>query len=253
MTATGAAPGLDLRRLEQATLLLHFDARWRPRLIEGGVLGLSPAEKALLARTDGRAFRADGERAARAVGVIVAELPVAVAVAGLPRLFSFFADDAFLDVIAGGVPLVVGAARFLDNVPARVEGAVAVARRRRRAPCAAVAVAPHVAAAVVPDDAVARWAAARDRLGADPAAALAAGQRLEWRGDGEDVAGVLVCGDPQAPSVARCALGLARLLQRFVDGGTLESFRAEARALGCDDDAEADALRDDLRADGLLV
>jgi hypothetical protein len=251
LTAAGA--GLDLRRLEQATLLLHFDARWGPRLLDGAVLGLSPAEKALLARTDPRAFRADSERAARAVGVVVAELPVAVAVAGLPRLFSFFADDAFVDVVAGAVPLVVGAARFLDNVPARVEGAVAVARRRRRAPCAAVAVAPHVAAAVVPDDAVDRWAAARARLGDDPAAALAAGQRLEWRGDSDDVAGVLVCGDPQAPSVGRCASPLARLLLRFADGGTLEEFRAEARALGCDDDAEADGLRDDLRADGLLA
>lgn len=254
MSAAQAAPlAIDFRRVEHATLLMHFDDVWATRILDGDLLGLSAAEKALFATIDRRAFHADPDRAARACRALVEELPVAVAVAGLPRLLSFFRDDAFVDVITGGIPLVVGAARFLDNVPARIEGAIAAARRRRRVPAAAVALAPHVAAAVVPVDALARWSDARAALGGDMIAAVAGGTRVDWPTvDDADGAGVVVTEASTNPAVGGAALALACLLTRLEQGATVSAFRTIACAEGCDDDDEADALLDDLVADGLL-
>jgi hypothetical protein len=255
-TATAAAT-IDVVKVERAALLMHFDAVWQARILEGDTLSLSAAEKSLFAQVDRRAFHTDGERAARAVAVVVEELPVAVAVAGLPRVFAFFRDDAFLDVIVGGVPLVVGAAAFLDNAPARIEGAVARARRRHAAPAGEVVVAPHVASAPVPADAVDRWLAARASLGADVLAVVGGGRRVPWSdatfGDTVDIAGVLVTGTPSSPAVGRCAHALASLLGHFENGGSCDAFRVAARERGCDDDAEADALLADLVVDGLLL
>jgi hypothetical protein len=256
-TTTDTAAAIDVAKVERAALLMHFDAVWHARILEGDTLSLSAAEKSLFAQVDRRAFQTDGERAARAVAVVVEELPVAVAVAGLPRVFAFFRDEALLDVIVGGVPLVVAVARFLGNAPARIEGAVARARRRRTAPAGEVVVAPHVASAPVPADAVDRWLAARASLGADVVAVVGGGRRVPWVdatfGDTVDTAGVLVTGTPSSPAVGRCAHALAALLARFEDGGSSEAFRVAARELGCDDDAEADALLADLVADGMVV
>jgi hypothetical protein len=234
-------------------LLLHFDDAWAARILDGGVLGLSADEKALFASVDRRGFHADGERAARAASVVIEELPVAVAVAGVPRLLSFFRDDAFLRVIVERTPLVVAAAAWLDNVPARIEGAVARARRRTVAPDGDVVPAAHVAVTTAPDDAVERWARARAELGAAVVPVVAGGRRGPWAASvDDDGAGVLVSGDPGNPAVARCALPLARLLARLHMGVDIAAFRAAARDEGCDDDAEADALLADLVADGLL-
>ena len=248
------SPVLDVRRVEHAILLMHFDDVWVTRILDGGALGLSPDERALFDGVDRRGFHADGERAARAAGVVIEELPVAVAVAGVPRLLSFFRDDAFARVIVHGTPLVVAAAAWLDNVPARIEGAVARARRRKRLPTGDVVVAAHVASAVAPEDAVERWARARADLGTDVVAAVAGGRRVPWAAAAEHGdAGVLVNGDPASPAVARCALPLARLIARLGEGVDVPAFRAIARDEGCDDDVEADALLADLVADGLLV
>ncbi len=247
---------IDVRRVERAALLMHFDDVWIARVLEEGVLSLSSMEKALFRSVDRRGFRSDGERAARAATAIVAELPVAVGVAGVPRLLSFFRDPAFVDVIVGGTPLVVGAARFLDNPPARIECAIACARRRDHAPDAAVVVAPAVAAAVIDDGTLAAWLAARESLGEDVVATVGSGQRIAWDARPAAAAaptGVLVRGAGAAPVVGGCAAALARLLGRLETGSTLAAYRAAACAEGCDDDAEADALLDDLVADGLLV
>ncbi|MBM4279659.1 MAG: hypothetical protein FJ137_02495 [Deltaproteobacteria bacterium] len=248
-----SARAVDFRRVERAALLLHFDGGWATRILDGDVLGLTGAEKAMLRAVDRRAFRADPERAARAAAVIVAELPVAIAVAGVPRLLSFFRADAFVDVIVGRAPLVVGAADFLDSAPARIEGAVGRARRRRHVDVGDIVVAPHVAAALVPDGALAQWTAARQSLGDDAVAAIGAGRRIAWPAfDDAEAAGVLVTGDAANPAVGPCTAALARLLHRLEDGVDLAAFRAVACAEGCDDDAEADALLADLVADGLL-
>ena len=253
-TTTTTTRAIDLRRVEHAALLMHFDDAWAPRILDGDVLALSADEKALFRDVDRRGFHADGERAARAAGVVIAELPVTVAVVGVQRLLAFFRDDAFLRVIVDRVPLVVAAADWLDIVPARIEGAVARARRRRRVPVADVVAAAHTAAAIVPDDAVDRWARARADLGDDVVAAIAGGRRVPWAAahDAGD-AGVLVTGTPDNPAVARCASPLARLVGRLQAGVDVDAFRAIARDEGCDDDDEADALLADLVADGLLA
>ncbi len=254
--------------------LMHFDDVWVERILDGDVLGLSAAEKALFRGVDRRAFHADGERAARAGSAVIEELPVAVAVAGVPRLLSFFRDDAFARAIVDGAPLVTTAADWLDNVPARIEGAIARARRRKHVPTAAVTVAPHVAVAAVPEGALDRWASARAGLGTRVVDAVAGGRRVTWpeqpAGQGAHggqethdgtgilvtgtlVTGILVTGAATDPSLAACARPLARLLARVNDGVDVDAFVAIACDEGCDDDAEAGALLADLVAEGLLV
>ena len=244
---------LDAARLRTAALLLHFDASWRPRLLDEGLLGLSADERALLAAIDARAFRADEERKARAAAAVVDELPVAVAIAGLPRLFSFFCHTAFVDVIDQGAALVPAVAAFLAVGPAhdaaRIEGAVAQARRRRRGRGLAAGV---DAAAGLGVGAVVHWSALRAGLGPDVAGSVMRGARARWElptvGEQE---GVVVDNALVDPRVAACSHELAVLLEAARSEGRA-ALLALAVSHGCDDE-EAAGLLSELQRDGLLA
>ncbi len=251
--SAAAGPAVDVRRLEQAVLLMHFADRWVDRILDGDVLGLTATEKALLRPLDRRGFGTDAERTARAARAIIEELPVAVAVAGLPTLLAFFVDDAFVDVITKGEPLVLAAARFLANEPARLEGTIARARRRKHVPRADVVVAAHVASTLATTGALERYSEARARIGADAVSLVGGGMRLSWPVAASDATGVLVSGPPASPLLGGCAAALVRLLGRLEGGLDHQSFIAAARHEGCDDDDEARALLDELVADGLLL
>ena len=237
--------------LQQAAVLVHFDAVWRDRMLDGGVLALDVEERALLAGVDARAFRADDERAARAVAGLVEEFPVAAAVAGLPCLFALFRSEAFVDVVCGRVLLVEAAAVALGaptSIPARIE--LALARSRRHRTPGGWCTAAGVGVVDVPVGSLAAFSAARAELGVSPRDGLAAGQRLTWSGAAvAEVETVLITG---GASLALCAEALGRLLEFAATPREGASLRARACELGCDSDDEARALIDDLVADGLL-
>lgn len=215
---------------------------------------LSPAEQAMFRAVDRRAFAADADRRHRAVVAIAEELPVAIAIAGLPAIYALFDDrDGFLAVVRGAAPMAVQFARGLEGVAgdaARIEGAVARARRRRRQP-AGIARADGVEVTRVADGALGRYEAARRSLGDDVVAVVCGGRRVAVIGAGDD-ASVLATRGPAGVDLAGCSAALGALLDRC-DGLAEAEFIAHARALGCDDDEEARALLADLTADRLLV
>lgn len=243
---------VNARKLRTAALLMHFDASWVARILDEGALLLNDDELALFRKIDRRAFRADEERKARAAAAVVAEGPVAVAVAGLPRLFSYFTSADFLVVIEQDQPLVIRALESLGPV-GRIEATIARARRRRRGQ------GPYTLAPGVDGErsfvkgSVAHWSELRASLGDDPAAAVMAGARRTWGLEvGDEKEGVVVDNGLVDPRVAACSQPLGVLLMgaRNLDH---DSLRALARSQGCDDDEEADALLADLVNDGLLV
>jgi hypothetical protein len=215
---------------------------------------LSPAEQAMFGAVDRRAFAADADRRHRAVVAVAEEVPVAIAIAGLPAVYALFDDrDIFLAVVRGEAPMAVQFARGLEGVAgdaARIEGAVARARRHRRL-VAGIGRADGVEVATVSDGALSRYEAARRALGDDVVAAVCGGRRLPTLGSG-DGAVVLATRGPAGVDLAGCSAALGALLDRC-DGLTEADFIAHARALGCDDDDEARALLADLVGDGLLV
>ena len=249
---TEPAADLNLHRMQTAALLMHFDEHWVGRVLHDDVLRLTERERDLLSRIDPRAFRADEQRQARCAHAIVDELPVAVAVVGLPRVFSFFTSPDFLVLLQAGTPLVEGVAQFLGSV-ALVEGSIARARRRRqsRGPCT---LAPGVDAQSLPGGTLVCWTAVRNSLGPNPAAAVRSGARGEWKcqvraADGDE--GVIVDHALVDARVASCTPELALLLIAAREGqraGLLDL----ARSQGLSDD-EAEALLLELQADGLLA
>ncbi|MDP2340101.1 MAG: hypothetical protein Q8O67_04020 [Deltaproteobacteria bacterium] len=242
---------IDVRKVRTAALLMHFDAAWVARILDGGDLLLNDDEKALFAPIDRRAFRADEERKARAAAAVVDELPVAVAVAGLPRLFAFFTDPGFLVVIDQGRPLVEAVAAFLGR-PALIEGSIARARRRRRSRGPFTLARGVDAERSLGVGSVALWTSLRASLGPDPAGAVMRGARVTWDLPHEgEVEGVVVDEALTDPRVAVCSQELGVLLLAARSQGR-DDLLGIAKLHGCDDD-EAAALLLELQADGLLA
>ena len=62
---------VNAKKLRTAALLMHFDASWVARILDGKDLLLSDEEKAAFENVDRRGFRADEERKARAAAAVV--------------------------------------------------------------------------------------------------------------------------------------------------------------------------------------
>ncbi len=214
---------------------------------------LTPAEQAMFHAVDRRAFAADADRRHRIVAAVIDELPVSVAVAGLPAVYALFDDrSCFYPVVLGTAPIAVAFAAALEPLAAdaaRLEGAIARARRRRRRG-RGIRRAEGVEVVCVDDDAVARYQAARETLGDRPLEAIGGGARLAGIGGG-DRAWALTTRGQAGVELGGCSAALGQLLQRC-DGFDDDGFVACARALGCDSDDEAATLLADLIADGLL-
>lgn len=241
---------MSARALQDVVVCAHHGCAFVDALVTET---LSPAEQAMFRAVDRRAFAADADRRHRAVVAVAEELPVSIAIVGLPAVYALFDDrDGFLPVVQGAAPLTVQFARALEPVAgdaARIEGAVARARRRR-GPGRGIGRAEGVEVARVAEGAPGRYEQARQALGVDVVTAVCGGQRLPALGAGDD-AFVLATRGANGVDLAGCSAALGALLSlcEGLDPGT---FISHARALGCDDDDEARALLVDLVADGLL-
>jgi hypothetical protein len=241
---------MSARALQHVVVCAHHGCAFVDALVTET---LTPAEQAMFRAVDRRAFAADPDRRHRVVSAVIDELPVTVAIAGLPAVYALFDDrSCFFPVVQGKAPLAVAFAAALEPLAAdaaRLEGAIARARRRRRR-VRGIRRAEGVEVVCVDDGAVARYQAAREALGDRPLEAIGGGARLAGIGGG-DTAWALATRGPAGVELGGCSAALGQLLQRC-DGFDDDGFVACARALGCDSDDEAAALLADLLADGLV-
>lgn len=239
---------MSARALQDVVVCAHHGSA----LVEGLVAALSPAEQAMFRAVDRRAFAADAERRHRAVAAVAEELPVSIAIAGLPAVYALFdAPEGLLAVVRGVAPMAVQFAKALEPLAgdaARLEGAIARARRRRR-PVAGIARADGVEITRVSTGALSQYQAARASLGDDVVTTVCGGRRLPAFPGGDD-AWVLAT-RATGVDLAGCSAALGGLLERC-DGVDEGAFIAHARTLGCDDDDEARGLLKDLLVEGVL-
>ncbi len=175
------------RALQRVVVRMLHDPGFADAVIAGAAVPeLSEGERSLLLGLDRRAFRTDPYRRGRLLTALLDEYPAAAAIASdggrqLSTLDAFFSAAAFHEAIqqrrhlalafgewllpqAPGVAALELALARARRDPARVAGDRWLQRARGLVPVA------------VPVGSLARWQALRERLGAAPADALAAGR-----------------------------------------------------------------------------
>jgi hypothetical protein len=258
-------------RLRDVVVCAHYGCTFVADVVASAAL--TDAERRAFLAVDPRAFQADADRRHRAVVALADELPVSIAVAGLTATYALFdREDVFGAVVRGADAMAVVFAAALEGAiegggdVARIEGAMAKARRRGQAlsrgpQIVARAVGVEVCA-VAHDDVIDAYGVALAGLGADTAAIVAAvcgGARVTWpAATSSSPAWILATTGASGVSLARCSPALGAFLGALgdvdgVDGIDLARAIAIATDLGCDDDAEAAALIDGLVDDGLVT
>ncbi len=250
--------GLDPRRVQHALVCMLFDPAWAAHVRgQGLVPELSERERALLRALDPRALATDPHRRARALHVLVEELPVTAAVLGVAACEAFFSAPEFRAGVFGRAAMTASFAAWLGDRAhgvGRLESAMAAVRRakppadRGRLGCP-----PGLRGVVVPANTLAFYLRVREELGPDPVRSLAqreASSRsspprrgtqfllVERRPDGS-----LDLGSGSEP--------LVRLLCFAERPRARTELELEAVRLGAEP-ADASALIDELLADGLL-
>lgn len=248
---------LEPRRVQQALVAMLFDPAFAALVRAGSVPELSERERALLCEVDPRALATDPHRLARALHVLVEELPVTAAVLGLGVVEGFFASAEFRAGLFARASMTASFGAWLGERAlgvGRLEVAMA-ALRRPPAPqsFAGLACSPHVRGLVVPANTLAFYLRVKGQLQPDPVRALAGwggrprpspprrgteGLLVERRADGS-----LDLGTASAP--------LVRLLMFAEEPARRTAVEAEAVRLGAAPH-EAAELVDGLVADGLL-
>jgi stage V sporulation protein SpoVS len=244
--------------LRQAMTRLLFDPAYVARVYAGPVDDLTEPERALLTAVDRRAWGTDRYRRSRGAQALIEEYPVTTAVLGVGGVDAYFSSAAFARVLSdrGSLALSFGLwaqARGAADV-ARLERAVALARRAERPDGPGLVTRPGVEPLTLPGGVLDFYAALRRALGPNPVEALAHGRA--------PVPLPAPNGDPDALLVERDAAGevqvgggsaaLVTLLTFTLQPRPRDAVLARARGLGCDpgDDAE---LVDELLSEGLLV
>lgn len=244
---------MSARALQEIVVCAHYGCGFVEAMLATD--DVTDAERAAFRAVDPRAFRCDAERQHRAVAVVLEELPVTVAIAGLDAVYALFHDvEGFGAVVRRNLPLVVCFADRLVPLAgdvARLEGAVARARRRR-VRGHGIARADGVEVVEVGATSLHAWQQARATLGPAAVDDVGRGRRHTRLPEAAERGFVLV--EPSAGSwgMAPCSAPLGRLLQALdVPVDEAAALRI-ARDQGCDDDDEARALLNDLVGDGLL-
>jgi len=248
----------DVHRLQQAMARMLFDPDYVAAVRGGPVEGLTEAERALLVRPDPRAWGTDRFRRARAVHALVDEYPVTTALIGVSAVDAFFSAPAFATTLArrGSLALDFGDwVRPRAGAIARLEQALARARRAEPRAGAGLATRPGVEALTMPGGIFAFYLEQRRSLGPDPAATLARQARPRTRapepaGDPDSL--LLERSDDGQVQIGGASPALVALLAFATTGRPRREVLAEARRLGCDE-GDDDALVTDLLAEGLLA
>ena len=249
---------IDHRRVQRALFRMQLDPGCTPDR------ELGPAERALLAAAHPAGLSADpgGRRRAQFLRNVTSEFPLALAASkdrGLAERFT--ASREFHEAVASDASLPLAFAEYLaaaDPGPlAALEGALARARRARRAPLplapGEVALAPWAELVELPAGTLA--AAERVRAALDAAVPTPIG--VEIGASGREV--LLLRREPEpglfrlaSLEVERLSPALAGLLSRAARGLGPEACALEARAAGLTI-TELHEIIADLVADGVLV
>jgi hypothetical protein len=248
---------LEPRRVQQALVAMLFDPDFAARVRGDAVVPeLSERERELLRGVDPRALATDPHRRARAVQVLVEELPVTAVVLGVAEVEEFFGSAEFRAGVFHRAAMTASFAAWLGDRAlgvGRLEAAMAAVRRAGAPTGVGVRCSPGVRGLVVPANTLALYLRVREQLRPDPVRALAA-----WGGRPR----------PSPPRRGVQCLLVERRADGSVDVGTAseplvrlvifaESPRAraevEAEAVRLGAEAhEAAELVDGLVADGLL-
>ncbi len=245
---------MSARALQNLVVFAHHGCAFIDSYFASGAL--TDDERACFRAVDPRAFRSDGERQHRIIAAVIAELPVSCAIAGLDAVYGLFHDvEGFGAVVLRRLPLVVRFAERLEGTVgdmARIEGAIARARRRQPRGIGYVRAA-GVEVVDVGEQALRQWQNNTSSLGDDVVGCIVGGQRLPRIGD--DLLRVPLLIEPAegAFAIAGSSPSLSALLRALEAPSDEAGAIIIARQLGCDDDDEARALLNDLLVDGLLA
>ena len=234
-----------------------FDPAYVERVHAGPVEGLGEAERALLCRVDRRAWSTDRYRRSRSVQALIEEYPVTAAVLGVKGVDAFFSTGSFGRVLTQRGSLALDFGRWAEaraGAVARLERAIAAARRAERPDGPGLVTRPGVEPLLLPEGVLSFYAAERQSLGADPVAALAGGRPLARTpevGEGDDA--LLIERDAQGQvQVGGGSPALVRLLAFTTVPRTRDATLAHARRLGCESGEDAEVV-DGMIEDGLLL
>lgn len=236
---------------------MHFDAAFCERIYSGHRPSeIDEAQHQMLLAVDPRSFHCDPQRPHRLVQSLLLEAPVSSAIAGLDFVQHFCSSEHFHRAIMLRTYMIYAYLEWLESKAkdlARLERAIASARRRRSSPELGpqeLVLAPHCLTLQVPEGILDRYQKAMQLLGKDPLAWLGQHQRLDPRQLGR------VRKNPESlivaqGSISRCSHGMAQLLTALREPCTLETL--ERRFSEELSRVELGEILRDLRDDGLVI
>jgi len=246
--------------LQRVVVRMLVDPSFAQRVHAGEALSeLSPAERKLLDAVDPRAFRTDPYRRSRLLQACVEEHLVGVAVLSdggraLARADAFFSSPAFHRSVQERGVLSLAFGRWLEGRVgplARLDLAVAHARRRPLPRGSGLTLAPRCWPLAMPTATLGYWQQVRAALGPEPLATLVGGSVSlpPAPPPGGDTSWCLVRVDGAgAATLDGSAEGLDPLLRHVLEARPRHALVARFEAAG----AGADLL-DELVTDGLIV
>lgn len=248
---------LDPHLVQSSLVAMLFDPEHAASLARGcPEIALSAREQELLQAIDPRALAVDAFRRGRALAALVDEFPVTIALHGSTRCQAFFASPRFRRSIVLRERMALAFGAWIGERERGIgvlETAMATVRRATPPRALGLVCAPSVRACVVPEGTLAFHADARDRLGPEPAATIAAGALQLGSPPRRGSEHVIVEAKPDGSiDVGTASAALVRLLQFAERERSHAELAAHAVRCGAEAD-EADALLDDLCAQGLLA
>jgi len=235
-----------------------FDPTLVDRIYAGKAIdGLDEEARAMLTRTDRRAWQTDRYRRSRALTGLIEEFPASSAQAGVGTLETFFSSSVFHRCIEDWGSMTEAFARWIAQRAgpvARIEQAMAQVRRPEPKQGTGLVLSPRVAMITVSSGTLNQYQAIRAQLGDQPLERLVKREvqpvpRPPLRGK-EHL--LVEANDAGEVSVSSANAGLAKLLDAASVPTPRERLIAVARDLGVSP-AQAQQVVRELENDGLLV
>ena len=243
--------------VQRAMVRMLFDAGFASGVYDGPVEALTEPERALLLTIDRRAWSTDQYRRSRGVQALLEEYPVTGAVLGVAGVDAFFSSQAFGDVLTNRGSLGVDFGSFASERArgiARLEQAIALARRGERPPGPGIVTRPGIQPIALPQSHLHLFSELRQRLGPSPLEAFAAG----WEPvplpteDGPLEFLLVERGEDGGIGIGGGSAALVALLTFTLEPRERTAVEAQATTLGCSED-EARELVDELLSEALLI
>lgn len=245
-----------VRQLQRAMVRMMVDPRFCAAVYEGAPCGLSPRDRALLTAVDRRAWSTDQFRRPRLTQALLEEFPATAATVGVAGVDAFFGSPSFARCLEERGSMALHFGRWITpqgRGVARIEAAIAAARRWSPAAGRGVQRGPGVVPLSVPEGSLAALGAARSRLGPTPLAALAQGLRAgpppEGPGDEHLLVTCSAAGEVGVSGVGAALAAVVEAARRPLSRGAL---LGRMRRLGASS-FEARELLTELLGDGTLA